>query len=112
MKRYKHFIDDAANCCCEVDEHESGRFCEFEEVAHLLADKGLLEEQLRETQDQRSSLLATNYDIRKERDRLTDELSEAREVLRVCRDNLDEGMETEFYRALVARIDAFIKEKK
>ena len=47
MKRYKHFIDDAANCCCEVDEHESGRFCEYEEVAHLLAEKGLIEEQLR-----------------------------------------------------------------
>jgi hypothetical protein len=36
-----------------------------------------LQRELAETQDQRSSLLATNYDLRKERDRMTDGLAEA-----------------------------------
>ena len=57
-------------------------------IAHNLAlqeSVERLERELSETQDQRSSLLATNYDLRKERDSLTVAgLGEAREQLRLA----------------------------
>lgn len=62
--------------------------------------------ELAETQDQRSSLLATNYDLRKERDRLTDELAEARGLLQ----RIDEcdaiTIERDWPNAIVEEADA------
>jgi hypothetical protein len=48
-------------------------------VCHALATA---RSELAETKDQRSSLLATNYDLRKERDRLMDEIAFAIETLK------------------------------
>ena len=39
---------------------------------------GQVAAEIEQLQDQNSSLLATNYDLRKERDRMTDELTETR----------------------------------
>ena len=44
-----------------------------------------LKAEIARLRDQNSSLLATNYDLRKERDRMTDELAEARDLLRLAR---------------------------
>jgi uncharacterized protein YdcH (DUF465 family) len=48
-------------------------FAPIAEASHEAADE------IERLQDQNSLLLVTNYDLRKERDRMTDELAEARE---------------------------------
>ena len=71
-----------------ADEIERLQASEAALIGHNLAlqeSVERLERELSETQDQRSSLLATNYDLRKERDSLTVAgLGEAREQLRLA----------------------------
>jgi phage shock protein A len=76
ITRYKLYRDDKVDCCCEVDEHPEGRYTDYEEIARLLADKGLLEARLEKAYaDIQKWKYATSDDYRIELKRLEEKVA-------------------------------------
>ena len=43
ITRYRLYRDDYTDCRCEMDTHPTGGYADYEEVARLLAEKGMYE---------------------------------------------------------------------